>query len=172
MKMSLRAKRMAKHHARNNSETKLNLTSLMDIFTILVFFLMVNSSDVQVLKDTKTLIMPKSVASELPKETLVIQVDETGVLVQGRKIVGLGTIKSLEDDVIPALDEELKYQASRRPELTEEEKVLGRKITIQGDKEVPYVVLKKLMATCAQAEFRDISLAVTRILNKSDKKEG
>lgn len=170
MKMSMRAKRMARHHDRNSQSAKLNLTSLMDIFTILVFFLMVNSSDVQVLKDTKTLVMPKSVSSELPKETLLVQVDSTGVLVQGRKVATIPEIEKLEEDVIPGLDQELKYQAERRPQMTEEEQVLGRKITIQGDKEIPYSVLKKIMATCAQAEFRDISLAVTRILEKNKNK--
>lgn len=166
MKKSLRARRMERHHSRMKKDSSLNLTSLMDIFTILVFFLMVNSSDVQVLKDTKSLIMPKSVAEQKPKDTLVIMVDNQSVTIQGQVVASLDQVKFAEEDIIPALDDELKRQAARRPELTEEEKLLGRPITIQGDKEIPYVVLKKLMATCAQAEYRDISLAVTRMLKK------
>ena len=53
MVRSGRAKRMEKHHKRNKSTAALNLVSLMDIFTILVFFLLVNSSDVETLPSTK-----------------------------------------------------------------------------------------------------------------------
>lgn len=61
MKQSLRAKRMAKHHRRLNQAPKMNLVSLMDIFTILVFFLLVNSSDVEVLQTDKSIKDRKSV---------------------------------------------------------------------------------------------------------------
>ena len=173
MKKSLRAKRMERHHARMKKKSDLNLTALMDIFTILVFFLMVNSSDVQVLKDTKDIKMPKSLAKELPKETLIIQISNEDVLVQGRKVASIAEVKSSEEDIIPGLETELNYQTSRRPEMTEKEKVLGRQITIQGDQQVPYALLKKVMATCASTEYRDISLAVTRILKTDDQgKEG
>ncbi|CAA0090733.1 Uncharacterised protein [BD1-7 clade bacterium] len=167
MKQSARAKRMARHHGRMNKQSKLNLTSLMDIFTILVFFLMVNSSEVQVLEDTKDITMPKSIADQKPKETLLIQVSDSSLVVAGRKIADTSAVTASKDGVIPSLDEELKYQASRRPEMTEEEKQFGRKITIQGDKNIPYDILKKIMATCAQAEFRDISLAVSKKAQKS-----
>lgn len=168
MKKSLRAKRMQRHHSRMNKKSDLNLTALMDIFTILVFFLMVNSSDVQVLKDTNSIIMPLSLAKELPKETLVVQVSNEEIVIQGRKVANVDEVKLSEEDVIKGLETELVYQTSRRPEMTEKEKVLGRSITIQGHNEVPFSVLKKIMATCAVAEYRDISLAVTRILKPKD----
>ena len=60
MAKSARAKRMAKHHRRNKGKGTLNLVSLMDIFTILVFFLLVNSSDVQTLPNAKDLQLPES----------------------------------------------------------------------------------------------------------------
>ena len=55
MVKSARAKRMEKHHKRNKGTAALNLVSLMDIFTILVFFLLVNSSDVETLPNAKDL---------------------------------------------------------------------------------------------------------------------
>ena len=51
MKMSRRAARMQNSHKRNKPSSGVNLTALMDIFTILVFFLMVNQSEVQVRND-------------------------------------------------------------------------------------------------------------------------
>lgn len=173
MKKSLRAKRMERNHKRHGKSAGLNLTALMDIFTILVFFLMVNSSsDVQVLKNTDDITMPVSIADQLPKETLLVRVSDKQILVGGNVVADVDKVIGSEEDVIPGLDKELQYQASRRPQLTEEEKVLGRPITIQGDRDLPYELLKKIMATCAQAEYRDISLAVSRLERSSNEQEG
>ena len=82
MKQSARSKRLAKHHKRFNSGSKLNLVALMDIFTILVFFLIVNQSEVRVLQNIEEIKLPVSVAEELPVENLVITIFEKAVLVQ------------------------------------------------------------------------------------------
>jgi hypothetical protein len=76
MVKSGRAKRMEKHHKRNKSLGTLNLVSLMDIFTILVFFLLVNSSDVETLPNAKDLQLPESIAETKAKETVVIMIGE------------------------------------------------------------------------------------------------
>lgn len=162
MKQSLRAKRMARNHRRKNQSAALNLTSLMDIFTILVFFLMVNSGDTQVLKNTDDIVMPVSVAEQQPKEALILQVSQTRLIVGGKLIADVESIRESEDELIKELKEELDYQAARRSELTDEEKLYGRALTIQGSNEIPYSVLKKVMATAAEADYRDIALAVTQ----------
>ncbi len=82
MKASKRAKRMEKHHLRNKA-SGLNLVSLMDIFTILVFFLLVSSSSVQQLPKKKDIRLPTSVAKKVPTETVVIMVSKNNILVQG-----------------------------------------------------------------------------------------
>ena len=172
MKQSLRAKRMARQHKRaKNKADGLNLTSLMDIFTILVFFLMANSGDAQLLKDTDTIEMPKSSADKAPRETLVLQVDANVIVIQGKKIANVADVRKMKDDVIPALQKELIYQATKRP-MTKDEEQVGRAITIQGDKAVPFIILRKLMATSAGSEYRDISLAVSKAAKKSDAGEG
>lgn len=162
MKQSAKAKRMARKHKRKNQSTALNLTSLMDIFTILVFFLMVNSGDTQVLKNTDDIVMPVSMAEQQPKETLVLQVSQKELILGGKKIANVDDFRDSEDDSIEALKTELEYQASRRAELTEEEELYGRALTIQGSNEIPYAVLRKVMATAAEADYRDIALAVTQ----------
>lgn len=161
MKKSSTAKRMDRRHKRSGQVAALNLTSLMDIFTILVFFLMVNSGDVQVLKDTDDIVMPVSIADQMPKDALLLQVSNTDLFIAGQRISEVADIASSEEDVIASIDKELRYQASRTA-LTEEEELYGRALIIQGNNEIPYVVLKKIMATAAQADYRDISLAVTK----------
>ncbi|HEV8077356.1 MAG TPA: biopolymer transporter ExbD, partial [Marinobacter sp.] len=92
MKQSLRAKRMAKHHRRNRLVPKLNLVSLMDIFTILVFFLLVNSSDVEVLSSDKSIQLPTSLADTLPETTLVVMLNNEQILVSGHPVAQVAAI--------------------------------------------------------------------------------
>ena len=161
MKQSLRARRMARHHRRQQSP-KLNLVSLMDIFTILVFFLLVNSSDVEVLSSNKAVELPTSVADAQPQTTLVIMVNSEQILVGNRAVARVADIG--EELIIPALQTELEYRAGRAPPLTPEQEQKGRPITIMGDKGIPYTLLKQVMSTAADTGYRDVSLAVNQTL--------
>ena len=162
MKMSRRAKRMQKNHKRNAKNTALNLTSLMDIFTILVFFLMMNQNDSEVMNND-AVELPKSVASNELKDTIRVLVTTDEVLVQGRSIVKIAAVKNLKVEIIPELKKELDYLASRTI-LAPELKAEGRPVTIMADKNTPYSVLKRIMDTCAKAEFNNVSLAVNQKL--------
>lgn len=162
MKSSLHAKRMARNHRRHSGVPKLNLVSLMDIFTILVFFLMVNSGDVEVLSTDKNISLPESVAEKKPALSLTIKVSGNDILVQDRVVGPMLPEGGASPETIKALEKELKYQASRRA-LTEKEKLSGRAIIIMGDQKMPFTVLKQLMTTCAANDYRDISLAVNQI---------
>ncbi len=157
MKMSRRAKRMDRHHQRNKGRATLHLVSLMDIFTILVFFLLVNSGEVQVLPNTKALKLPESMAEKKPKETLVVMVNQKEILVQGHPVVDLA--RPLPDSsIIQALKQELLRHAAHS-KASKLEPFKGD-ITIMGDKGIPYSLLKRVMATCAVSEYPHISLAV------------
>lgn len=163
MKQSLHAKRMSRHHKRGKSQAKLNLVSLMDIFTILVFFLLVNSSDVEVLQSNKSIKLPESVAEKKPENMLMVMVSNDDILIGGRAIVSVNAaVKEASDEISP-LKKELQYLASRKPYSSDVEREKGRDITIMADAKIPYTLLKKIMTTCAKSEYRNISLAVSRI---------
>ena len=160
MKKSKRARRMERHHKRNK-KPGLNLVSLMDIFTILVFFLLVNSSSTQQLPSSKDIQLPKSVAEALPKETLVIAISNNDLLVGGRRITAVKDFINNKQAVIPLLEKELKFQFKRsRSKMS---KTGQREITIMGDREIPFKALKKIMATCTKTNYSRISLAVSQI---------
>jgi len=163
VKSSLRAKRMARNHRRTQQNSKLNLVSLMDIFTILVFFLMVNSGDVEVLQSDKNIKLPDSVAEQKPDLSLLIKISETDIIVQGRSVASVADILNSDKEAIAGLSKELAYLAERKPLLTDDEKAQGRSVTIMGDQNIPYTLLKRVMATCAAADYRDISLAVNAL---------
>ncbi len=163
MKMSRRATRMERHHKRSKMMASLNMVSLMDIFTILVFFLLVNSSDVETLPSVKSVKLPESVAEKAPKQTVVVVVDGEDILVQGRKIASVASAMNSASDVILALKTELDYQAARTlPVPSTNPAGAPLEITIMGDKEIPYRLLKKIMLTCVSAKFENISLAVVK----------
>jgi biopolymer transport protein ExbD len=163
MKTSLRARRMARHQGRMKTGSKLNLVSLMDIFTILVFFLLLNSGDVEVLQKDKSITLPESVAQKKPDATLLVMVNDTDLLVAGRAMAKVKDILALDGLTIPELEQELKHQAARRPNLTESEQEKGRAVTIMGDQSIPYALLKRIMSTCAANDYRNISLAVNQV---------
>lgn len=163
MKQSMHARRMARHHKRTKSQPKLNLVSLMDIFTILVFFLLVNSSDVEVLQNNKSIKLPESVADKRPQDNLIVMVSNDEIIINGRLITDIKSAMAIEGEEIAPLKKELEYLASRKPYASEEEQQKGRDVTIMGDAALPYTLLKKIMTTCAQSEYRNISLAVSQI---------
>ncbi len=163
MKMSRRAKRMERHHKRNKGKVNINLVSLMDIFTILVFFLLVNSSEVQVLPNAKTLKLPESIASLSPKETVVVMVSPDEILVQGHSVISLTDVYASKEPIIDALVTRLKeYARQPRFVVAEGEEPIRKEITIMGDKSIPFSLLKRVMMTCTKAEYETISLAVMK----------
>jgi biopolymer transport protein ExbD len=134
----------------------------MDIFTILVFFLLVNSADVQTLPDPKELELPASQAEQPARESVVIMLNRNEILLQGQPILSLDEAMQVEDENLPRLAGALATQVSQRvTQPTNEEAEEGRgEITIMADKNLPFSLLKKVMLTCTQAQFNKISLAV------------
>lgn len=168
MNRSRRAMRMERRHDRGKrSGSPLNLVSLMDIFTILVFFLLVNSSDVEVLPNAKDIQLPESIAEEKAKETVVILIGDEDILVQGTPVARVADVMAVAGNDIPELREALTSQNDRVLRREAQDDIAGREVTIMGDRDIPYRLLKKVMATCTASEYGQISLAVMQ--KSSDK---
>lgn len=159
MRSSRRMKRMGRNRLKI---TKMNLTSLMDIFTILVFFLLVNSGSVEVLDSPKEVTLPESRAETKPRETVVIFISPTEVLVQGQLV-------ALVDEILAGKPSVLDPIAARLAQL--KENVIGtstlalstsQEVTILADKSVPFTVINTIMSTCTGEGFENVSLAVTQ----------
>ena len=153
-------KRAARRN-RNTSTVDLNLVSLIDIFTILIFFLLINTGVADILPNSKAIKLPESTAEKLPRETVVVMVSQNDIVVEGRKVATVSDVIDAEADVIPSLKAELDVLASRQV-IRAENEASKRAITIMGDKEIPYRLLRKVMVTCARAEFTDVSFAVQK----------
>ena len=82
---------------------------------------------------------------------------------QGNKVIDVNSaINSRESEITP-LKEALLDQAKRKiVQKSPDGKPVNRDVTIMGDREIPYRLLKKIMYTCTLASYGNISLAVTR----------
>lgn len=160
MIMSRRAQRMERHHKRAGKGSAINLVSLMDIFTILVFFLLVNSSDGEVLPTLKSVELPESVAEERPRETVVVMVTARDILVQGKVVADVAALLAERGGTSAPLQQALVDQHERLLRKDETGDPVRHEATIMGDREIPYRLLKKVMATCTAAGYGRISLAV------------
>lgn len=146
----------------------LNLVSLMDIFTILVFFLLMNSGESPEAQKASYITMPESQAKGSFQNDLLIVIGNDFISIKDENIVSIADVKKAQGKVVPELTQYLKSHAEGLAELTNFEKKSGRPITIMGDQTVPYEVLKAVMASCSQEDFRDIALAVSQVLKGMD----
>ena len=158
-KLSGRSKRM-KDFESLHKNAGLNLVSLMDIFTILVFFLLVSSGSQQ-LPNSKDVTLPTSVADKVPKETLIISITETEIIVQGKKVIDIADIVEGENAVIAALQEELNFRTESRL-VAPTESNEGLSVTIMGDENIPYQLLRQILATCRQTNYTKIAFAAVQ----------
>jgi biopolymer transport protein ExbD len=157
MRNSRRIKRMSRNRVKIG---KMNLTSLMDVFTILVFFLLVNSGSVEVMEAPKTVTLPESRVESKPRETVVIFVSKDEVLVQGKIVARVASILEADTASIESI-------TGRLAELSEH--IIGpatsvvadsQEVTILADKEVPFAVIKRIMSACTGQGYGNVSLAV------------
>lgn len=164
MKATRRMKRMGRNRKRRLPG--LNLTSLMDVFTILVFFLLVNSSTSEVLTPPKQITLPDSIVETKPKETVVILVSDETVMVQGEVVVTVEAIANSKQDAIIEISNKLESVKQNVIGVSTKTVAKSREVTILSHKKVPFKVLRKVMSSCTYAGYEKISLAVIQKANQ------
>ncbi len=160
MKSSPRIKRMQRRQRRKPHASPIMLTSLMDIFTVLVVFLLATSSSGQPLPSSQNIQLPQSTATTLPKTTIVVQISDEHIVVQGQQIASVKDVLASNKADIPALVKELEYRNHILEVTTGKKTTEPRKITIMGDKSIPFALLKKAMMSCTQTVYTKISFAI------------
>ena len=157
MKSSRRIKRMSRNRPK---VAKMNLTSLMDVFTILVFFLLVNSATTEVLETPERIPLPASVVEGKPRETVVVFNRPTEVTVQGEPVVRVEEILATPERNIAQISRRLAEVSAGVIGFKTRVAAERQEVTILSDKSVPFGVIKKVMSTCTSQGFGRISLAV------------
>jgi len=157
MRESRRMRRMARNHKRTAG---LMLTSLMDVFTILVFFLLSNSSASEAVKAPDQIKLPYSTVEAKPRETVVIMVTPDEVLVQGQIVMATSDLLDPKMDRVQAIMTRLTALQSNLIGINSRTAVDSTEVTILADKTIPFSILKKIMSSCTLAGYGKISLAV------------
>lgn len=156
MKVSRRVKRMQKLRKRS-APAALNLVSLMDVFTVLVFFLLVNTSASPELPSSKDLKLPQSFSENVPEETVTIAVTLEHILVQGVSVASVVEVQQSGEEIIEALKEELLFAVEGHGRESQ------RVVTIAGHEDIDYELVRKLLKTCQDADFNHVAFAAQQI---------
>jgi biopolymer transport protein ExbD len=156
--MSGRARRMMTHHLRNKNESELNLIPMIDILSVLVSFLLVYSTEVEVVQNTKSIEIPESIVTAKPRETVVVMLTKEDLFVQGERVASIADVRASESLIIAPLSEALKRPRLIGQKMAERE-LAEREVTVMAEKSLPDEILKKVMSTCTDADFGKISFA-------------
>lgn len=143
--------------------SKLNLVSLMDIFTILVFFLLLNAGEAEQLENAKFVKLPDSQSGTPPHGELVVLIGEDAIWMDEHLIASREDVEASNVEEIPGLREALAAYRERKGQMSSYEEEHGLAMTIMGDHAVSYGLLKRVMTMARMEQFRDISLAVNHV---------
>jgi len=149
--------------------TGLILTPLMDVFTILVFFLLFHSSGSNTLDTPKQIRLPDSVVEAKPRETVVIMVSPEVVLIQGEAVIGTSELLNDEIRTVPEIAERLGRLEQNIIGISTKTIVASKEVTILADKTTPFRVLRKIMSTCTASGYGRLSLAVIQRTEKTQR---
>jgi biopolymer transport protein ExbD len=153
--------------ARQSGDVKLNITSMMDMFTIILVFLLKSfSTQGQLVTPATGLLLPTSTVERSTGEALSVKIASKTIAVEDRVVVegaSYDELRAQKEFMISSLFEVLKQfanEARRFAEMSGEP--FSGEITIQGDVEIPYNVLTRVMYTCGQAGYPVMNLVVYR----------
>ena len=151
-----------KKHDTGEGEVKVMLTSMMDMFTImLVFLLSTYSTEGQMVQPSADLTLPKSTVEKVPEVALDLSVSKEWVLLNGKPVEKMANILNYNGLIIQSLQQELlRYAAEAETMQVKYGKPFSGLVTIQGDYELPYKVLVKIMATCGKSKYPNMRLFV------------
>lgn len=161
MKKSRRIERMTRNN-KHKAAGGLNLVSLMDVFTILVFFLLVNSSSSDVMEPPKQIKLPDSIVEAKPRETVIVMITPEQILVQGEPVISTVDVINSKAPVIEEVKERLKIQQKKVIGISTKVVAQSKEVTVLAHRTVPFHLMKKVMASCTSAGYGKISLAVVQ----------
>ncbi len=156
MRESRRMKRMERNN--RNHRVNLNLIPMMDILSVLVFFLLFHSFNGTLPEQRLTL--PQSVVETKPRTTLAISVTPEAVMIQGKPVIRTADLYDDRIGIVREITERLEQIQPNRISNKTVAETETREITVLADKTIPFKVLKKIMTSCTASGYGKISLAV------------
>lgn len=156
-------KKQSKSGANLKKDVPLQLTSMIDMFTILVVFLLKSFSvEGEITSISPDLKLPESTEIKKPERSIILAVNKQVITIEGKPIISYGDVLLQKQILIKPVKDELDKLANMNKLIAEKNKTVSFKgdIIIQGDKNIPFCILEKVMYTCGQSEYINMNLAV------------
>jgi biopolymer transport protein TolR len=152
--------RIQRHRKRRHGGSHFALVPFIDMMTILVVFLLAHTAEVDILPNTKNIQIPQSLSDRKPSAAVVVMITKDSLYVDGNLVGSLSDVVANQGPVFVPLKNALMAQNDRILAGAQKTDIAKREVTIMGDKNIPYSVLKKIMLTCSDAEYGKVSFAV------------
>jgi biopolymer transport protein ExbD len=152
--------RIQRHRKRKHGASHFALVPFIDMMTILVVFLLAHTADVDILPNSKNISIPQSLSDRKPSAAVVVMVTKDSVYVDGDLVGSVAQVVANPGPVFLPLKNALMAQSDRVLAGAQKTDIAKREVTIMGDKNIPYSVLKRIMLTCSDAEYGKVSFAV------------
>ena len=146
--------------SRERVDAHLNLIPLIDILSVMVAFLLVYSTDVEVIQNSRGVSIPQSSTDTQPKQSVVVMITKDALLVQGETVASMAEITDPKTQLIEPLRRVLQRPIAGLDSAARDSALASQEVTVMADRTLPYEVLKKVLATCTAAAYGKISLAV------------
>jgi biopolymer transport protein ExbD len=135
------------------------LVPMIDMLVILVVYMLVHTSDYEILPNTKNISIPSSVSEAKPSSSTVLMITRDTIYVDGKVTATVAAVENGDPASLHALENALNASASTEAVL----RATGAKpaeVTVMADKGLPYSLLKAVMTAATQAHVGKLSLAV------------
>ena len=149
-----------RNRRRHRGASHFALVPFIDMMTILVVFLLAHTADVDILPNTKNISIPQSLSDRKPSAAVVVMVTKDLVYVDGQQVGTVAQVVANAGPVFAPLKAALMAQNDKVLAGAQKVEIAKREVTIMGDKNIPYSVLKRIMLTCSDAEYGKVSFAV------------
>jgi biopolymer transport protein TolR len=153
-------KNVRRHRKHRAGASHFALVPFIDMMTILVVFLLAHTAEVDILPNTKNISIPQSLSDRKPDAAVVVMVTKDTVYVDGNPVGTIAQVVANAGPVFQPLKAALMAQNDRILATAQKTDISKREVTIMGDKDIPYSVLKRIMLTCSDAEYGKVSFAV------------
>lgn len=174
---------LSKRKGKRDVTALLSLTAMVDMFTVLVIFLLQNYNTTgEILYIPKEVVLPKASSVRELKPSHVVTISNKEVLLDKDQVATYEEVKAAEDWNIQRLKDQLA-EALQKKKAEQESKLQNRirdaveatrgeneddpnqwsKVTIQADKDVDFLTIKKVLFTVTEAGAGEINFAVTKL---------
>ena len=157
---------MGRRKIKRQGEAGIIITSLIDVFIIVLVYLIRSvSSEGSLMTSADNLVLPMSQRSKSPTEiSLTIIGDQKHITVDDVVLMDTEDVRKQDSLLVkPVLDVlTKKREEERKAEVLGLIKEATGKVVVQFDKNTPYDIVTKVMATCGYAGYNNIKFAVTK----------